>query len=105
MPIRFTVAFLGALLMFPLGQALADVAPDHAEKMASGLKLFKNGVSRTLKQHCVKCHGGEKTRGEFDLTTREALLKGGSEGAAILPGNAKASRLLADFLSPSPSAD
>ena len=78
----------------PLGRALADVAPDHAEKMARGLKLFKNGVGQMLKQHCVKCHGGEKTRGDFDLTTREALLKGGSEGTAIVPGNANASRLL-----------
>ncbi|MBC8243134.1 MAG: DUF1549 domain-containing protein, partial [Verrucomicrobia bacterium] len=94
MRIHSLTAVLGVLLMCPLGQALADVAPDHAEKMANGLKLFKNGVSRTLKQHCVKCHGGEKTRGEFDLTTREALLKGGSEGVAIVPGNAKASRLL-----------
>ena len=80
--------------MCPIGQALADVAPDHAEKMARGLKLFKGGVGKALKQHCLKCHGGEKTRGEFDLSTRESLLKGGSEGAAIVPGNGKASRLL-----------
>ena len=94
MPIRFSTAVCAVLLTLPLGRALADVAPDHAEKMARGLKLFKNGVGQMLKQHCVKCHGGEKTRGDFDLTTREALLKGGSEGAAIVPGNANASRLL-----------
>ena len=94
MPIRFSTAACAVILTLPLGQALADVAPDHAEKMARGLKLFKNGVGQTLKQHCVKCHGGEKTRGDFDLTTREALLKGGSEGAAIVPGEANASRLL-----------
>ena len=80
--------------MCPIGQALADVAPDHAEKMARGLKLFKGSVGKALKQHCLKCHGGEKTRGEFDLSTRESLLKGGSEGAAIVPGIGKASRLL-----------
>tara|TARA_Y100001978_G_scaffold174790_1_gene166630 strand:- start:106 stop:696 length:591 start_codon:yes stop_codon:yes gene_type:complete len=94
MPIRFSTAVCAVLLTLPFGQALAYVAPDHAEKMARGLKLFKNGVGQMLKQHCVKCHGGEKTRGDFDLTTREALLKGGSEGAAIVPGNANASRLL-----------
>ena len=85
MPIRFSTAVCAVLLTLPLGRALADVAPDHAEKMARGLKLFKNGVGQMLKQHCVKCHGGEKTRGDFDITTREALLKGGSEGAARLP--------------------
>jgi len=82
------------MVILPLGQALADVSPDHAEKMAKGLKLFQSGVGRALKQNCVKCHGGEKTRGEFNLTTREGLIKGGSEGAAIVPGNANASRLL-----------
>ena len=94
MRIHSLAAVLGVLLMCPIGQALADVAPDHAEKMARGLKLFKGGVGKALKQHCLKCHGGEKTRGEFDLSTRELLLKGGSEGAAIVPGNGKASRLL-----------
>ena len=44
MPIRFSTAVCAVLLTLPLGRALADVAPDHAEKMAGGLKLFKNGV-------------------------------------------------------------
>ena len=54
MPIRFSTAACAVLLTLPLGRALADVAPDHAEKMARGLKLFKNGVGQMLKQHCVK---------------------------------------------------
>lgn len=36
-----------------------------------------------LEQHCVRCHGSEKTKGGLDLTTREALLKGGETGAVI----------------------
>src|SRR5213595_1412307 len=47
-----------------------------------------------LSQNCVKCHGGEKTKGEFDLTTREGLLHPGQEGPNVEPGNAKASRLM-----------
>ncbi len=39
-----------------------------------------------LETHCVQCHGGEKTKGGLDLVTREALLRGGESGAAILPG-------------------
>ncbi len=94
MPIRFSATVFSVLLNLSLAQALADVTPDHAEKMVRGHKLFKSGVGQALKQYCVKCHGGEKTRGDLDLTTREALLKGSVEGAAIVPGNAKASRLL-----------
>ena len=33
------------------------------------------------------------TRGELDITTRNLLLKGGSEGPAVMPGSAKTSRL------------
>ena len=38
-----------------------------------------------LETHCVKCHGGEKTKAGFDLTTREALLRGGESGVAFTP--------------------
>ena len=61
--------------------------------MARGLALFKSDVRAVLKQHCVKCHGGDKTRGGLDLTTRASLLKGGDEGVVIVPGKAKASLL------------
>ena len=64
------------------------VPPDHAERMTKGLEMFRKDVSGILKEHCVKCHGGEKTKGDFDLVTREALLKGGAEGPALKPFSA-----------------
>ncbi|HYV25987.1 MAG TPA: PSD1 and planctomycete cytochrome C domain-containing protein, partial [Candidatus Eisenbacteria bacterium] len=72
----------------------AKVPADHAQQMAKGLELFKNQVGALLTEHCVKCHGGEKTKGEFNLTTREGLLRGGADGAAIVAGDAKQSRLV-----------
>ena len=47
-----------------------------------------------LETHCVKCHGGEKTKGGLDLVTREALLRGGESGAAVVPGKPEASLLI-----------
>ena len=47
-----------------------------------------------LEAHCVRCHGGENTKGGLDLRTREAALRGGDEGAAIVPGKAKESLLV-----------
>src|SRR5437763_7301044 len=70
------------------------VSADHARQMASGLELFKGGVGQLLAEKCVKCHGGEKTNGELDLTTREGLLKGGAEGAAIVVGKSRESKLI-----------
>ena len=51
-------------------------------------------VKAILVENCVKCHGGEKTKGEFDLTSREGLLHPGSEGANVVPGKAGESRLM-----------
>ena len=84
--------YLGALVAFQLAAA-PPVSEKHAAEMARGLTLFKSDVRAVLKQHCVKCHGGAKTRGGLDLTTRASLLKGGDEGVVIVPGKAKASLL------------
>ncbi|MCG8585416.1 MAG: DUF1549 domain-containing protein, partial [Pirellulales bacterium] len=70
------------------------LAPDHAAKMAKGLEVFKSGVRTVLVARCVECHGGEETEAELDITTREALLKGGENGDAILPGKGSESLLV-----------
>ena len=56
--------------------------------------LFQSHVAPLFLSHCVKCHGGEKTRGDFDLTTRAGLLHPGSEGPNVVPGNSSQSRLM-----------
>ncbi len=67
------------------GQQAAPLPPDHAQRMARGLELFKSQVRGLLAAHCLKCHGGKKTEGEFDLATREGLLRGGAQGVAVVP--------------------
>lgn len=46
-----------------------------------------------LKQKCFQCHGEAVQMAKLDLRTAEAALKGGDKGPAVVPGNAKASRL------------
>src|SRR5258706_465321 len=70
------------------------ISRDHARDMAMGLDLFKKSVGPLLTEHCVKCHGGEKIKGELDLTTRESLLKGGADGPAVVVGKSRESRLI-----------
>ncbi|QJW98210.1 PSD1 and planctomycete cytochrome C domain-containing protein [Frigoriglobus tundricola] len=67
------------------------VDPDHVAKMAKGTALFKASVRGILQAKCVKCHSGERVEGEFDMNTREALLKGGARGTGIVPGDHKKS--------------
>jgi hypothetical protein len=69
------------------------VDPDHVARMAKGTDLFKAHVRGVLQAKCVKCHSGERIEGEFDMNTREALIKGGGRGAAVVPGDSKKSLL------------
>ena len=58
---------------------LSDPA-QHARDMAAGLKLFTEQVRPLLAERCLVCHGGGQTLGDFDLSTREALLASGKLG-------------------------
>ncbi len=46
-----------------------------------------------LEAHCVQCHGGEKTKGGLDLTTRDDLMLGGETGPAIVANRPEESLL------------
>jgi mono/diheme cytochrome c family protein len=91
------LALLALVAAVPAAEPPAPQPPlpaDHAEKMARGRDLFSKQVRPTFLQQCVNCHGGQKTKGDLDLTTREGLLKGGNSGEpAVVPGKAKSSRL------------
>ncbi len=84
--------FASLLLLCPF-PVFAALPADHAERMTKGLALFKE-TGPLLKEHCLQCHGGEKTKGDFDLATREGLLTGGKDGVAVVPFDAAGSRLL-----------
>src|SRR5207302_972432 len=43
---------------------------------------------------CFPCHGGKKTGGGLRVDSREALVKGGEHGPAIVPGDPGASLLV-----------
>src|SRR5207302_65517 len=72
-------------LLFALGSAAA-LAPQRTATLSpdAAKALFSSKVRPVLEAHCVKCHGGEATKGEFDLTTRQGLLHGGGDGPAVL---------------------
>src|SRR3954469_19322641 len=82
-----TTIVVGVVALCAARAADAPVAPQ-------GVALFASDVRPLLTQHCLKCHGGEKTKGEFDLVTREGLLHPGKEGPNVVPGNSRKSRLM-----------
>jgi hypothetical protein len=54
---------------------------------------FATDIRPIFETSCWKCHGGTVQLSKFDLRTRDAALKGGLRGAAIIPGKAAESRL------------
>jgi len=58
----------------------AQVPPDHPERAKKGLELFRSSVRQILTERCLNCHGGNSTKADFDLSTRETLLASGFVG-------------------------
>ncbi len=56
---------------------------------------FNRDIHPLLQRSCLKCHDGEKPRGEFSMASRVLLLKGGqSHEPAIVPGYADDSPMI-----------
>jgi len=82
-----TPAFLVALAARGWAQA-PSTAPD-----TSGTAVFAAQIRPALVRQCLACHNGSVRKGGLDLSTREALLRGGDSGPAIELGSAKDSLL------------
>ena len=90
--------FTAGLAMFCLFFYIFAIIPIEADDTLNNRD--KNDVidrqrlaAEILEKHCVECHGGRLTRSGFDITTRDSLLKGGTGGTAIVPGESAKSRL------------
>ncbi len=77
------------LAALPLVLSAADPAtPDPA-----ALELFERDVRPVLAARCFSCHGPQQQFSSLRVDSREALLKGGNRGPALIPGDAKLSLL------------
>jgi mono/diheme cytochrome c family protein len=80
-------------LLFPLTisfavvNAIAAPAPEQ-------LEFFEKKVRPVLAEQCYKCHGPEKQKADLRVDSRDALLKPGEDGPAIIPGKPDESLLI-----------
>ncbi|MBI3860569.1 MAG: PSD1 domain-containing protein [Planctomycetia bacterium] len=56
--------------------------------------LFETRIRPVLVNTCLRCHGGLKSSAMLRVDSRDALLKGGESGPAIMPGKPEESRLI-----------
>ena len=84
-----------AILAASGAPALAAVTAEPTKEQAA---FFESKIRPILAESCYKCHSLEKGKSKGDLTldSRAGLLKGGENGAVIVPGDpAKSSMITA----------
>ncbi len=72
---------------------VVTLIPLHAQTTASSPDFFEMKVRPVLANTCYSCHTST-AMGGLRLDSREAMLKGGSHGAAIVPGDPDKSLLI-----------
>ncbi len=78
--------WLATLVMGPTARA-ADAGRSEEE-------FFEAKVRPVLVEHCLECHGAEKSKAGLRLDAREAMLRGGDGGPAVVPGKPEESSLV-----------
>ena len=74
---------------WPIGLLVCTVASAQTAQKVS----FSTDVAPILAKNCAQCHGPAPAMGNLDLRSRDAALKGGQHGPAIVPGDSAGSRL------------
>lgn len=64
------------------------------EPSAADIEFFEKQVRPVLVEHCHKCHGPTKQWANLRLDSREAMVKGGDSGPAIVSGQPETSLLI-----------
>jgi mono/diheme cytochrome c family protein len=72
--------------------AKETVAKETVAKEAE--RFFESQVRPLLIERCHKCHGGEMQKGQLRLDSRAAILAGGENGAAVVPGKPEESLVM-----------
>src|SRR6185436_7114849 len=67
-----------------------------AEPTKAQVDFFESKVRPVLANNCYKCHSAkaEKVKGGLLLDSRDGVLKGGENGAVIVPGDPEKSTLI-----------
>ncbi len=67
-----------------------------ADPTPAEIEFFESKIRPVLTEACYKCHSSqsERIKGGLTLDSREAILKGGESGPALVPGDPDKSRLI-----------
>jgi uncharacterized membrane protein len=57
-------------------------------------EVFTDVIQPVFRDKCQSCHRPGKSKGDLNMTSYEALLKGGENGPVVIPGNIENSELI-----------
>lgn len=95
-PLRLRKLLTNCLLVTVFAEAACTADESARLDQPAAERLFTLRVLPLLKTKCFGCHGQdqEDIRGDYDLMTREHMIKGGeSEEIALIPGNPEESSI------------
>ncbi len=69
---------------------LSKLPPPASKKGLS----YATDIRPMLETSCFRCHGQQRPKGDLELDSLEALLKGGKDGKVVIAGDSKKSLLL-----------
>ena len=84
---------IAGLALTIISPAADDPAKPEPTSQA-GIQFFESKVRPVLADHCFKCHGDSKHKGNLRLDSRTGMLTGGDQGPAITPGQPDKSLLI-----------
>src|SRR5262245_22880658 len=92
---RYPTHLLSALLTLAPTAFVATAAPiEIAEiKRDSDVEFEKDSLP-IFRRNCLACHRATEAQGDLVLESPQTILKGGSEGPAVVAGKSGESRLL-----------
>lgn len=72
----------------------AEVDVSRLPAPATNIVSFDQHIRPLLERSCIRCHGPERPKSRYRLDNREATLKSGEHGIAIVPGQSARSPLI-----------
>ena len=66
--------------------AAADAPPAKRQADEAAIAFFEKRVRPILAANCYECHGDDEQEAGLSVASIDAMLRGGDQGAAIVPG-------------------
>jgi cytochrome c553 len=85
---------IGLLVLALASAAFPGEAKKQSQPAPEAVQFFESKVRPILAESCFRCHSEKKKKGNLRLDSRAAILTGGDQGPAVVPGHPEKSLLV-----------